>query len=780
MATAVQLPSAQHQVDELLKRIMADLRPADATSTLLYMRDATLPHYLRLVSEQGVTFLDPMFGPLMPDSPAAKFMLIPEELRKEFWFSAADLGQLSHSQDSERSDHSPLDTFVRREDVHSSVLFNHYAAGHTMASLWVNFRKPFRDFPPRIMQRLRKFNGELEKLLGPLRLELTDTALVRIQRFECVHNAAKRLPPFQAGILPEQYLDLFLRAALTTLNLEGDGIGSVYLLDDSRMLRKVAQRGPADEQCKTAFSVDRHEGVISWAVIRKSPLLVRDPAHRWGAYYHNIDGAEVPPTVQQLVVPLMIGTDVIGVINLESKNHQFVPTDVFDVCRAAIYVAGALRVAEQTGLAFAHRSEKLLNIATRAAMEEEPSGLIESLQEWASGSTGAARCNIWPFDCERKCFFHDGSGDAPRRRGFSRFIQENHTVLWLKDAGQPADFNALKWNDSLQQWQSDISEFKYKWIPDGMNAASVTSATRFHLGLPILFRDECCGVLWLKFAGQELAPPVPSLIRLARGVAAEIGLVLQMKERHREFITDRAVRSEVARLKGVLFPDGPFSFEGGEGYVIHRPKGDLGGDFYRYLSLPRSTAFIVGDGVDHGIQGACNMLPLVAAFNAASKSFASPKHTLWQMGNFIDGLHSQGTAICFVIDCSRDKPRLVLSSAGDQKIVVVKKNDIVQLPRTKESGFTLGQGQGKYYDNLLEELTHELDPGDTLIVVTDGVLDAGVESEDGRKFGMDGVYSCLDSIRQGPQKAAEAIEARMLEHCDSPHDDYTILVIVIK
>ncbi len=187
---------------------------------------------------------------------------------------------------------------------------------------------------------------------------------------------------------------------------------------------------------------------------------------------------------------------------------------------------------------------------------------------------------------------------------------------------------------------------------------------------------------------------------------------------------------------------------------------------------------------DHGLVGATAMLPLYTAFKiCCAPKFSSPVNTLRRMADLLEDAEDvdsvRGTAICFVVDCSRETPRLIVSSAAHPKIMFFRPGESGSLPEDDQIGFPFGVGQQLYYDNLLGEKRFDLKMGDILVAITDGVIDAG--SKEKGMFGADGIASSVLQVRgKGPEAIAFAIKAAMLKHCDNVlFDDYTILVIRI-
>ncbi|MEK6258343.1 MAG: GAF domain-containing SpoIIE family protein phosphatase [Planctomycetota bacterium] len=805
-----QQSDAVGSAQESLKLLCQRLKTEGCSSATLFVRDPLLPYYLRMVADCGVCHREVMHGPLSTHSIIGSLMMDPAEIRDEVmrgplstpsmvdsitmdpvkvpdepqWFARKELADLHNSMDKSFDNiaiHEPLYCcFIVREKVASAALLRFIIGGEIQACVWINFSKPRDKFANQLQKTIRSFNKIMSKSIPNILQQLTSQVPSRIRRFENLHKAAKQFPASTSGTTLEDYLHSFLDAALDVCDIDELGFGTIYLLDDSDVLHKAAQRGPVVENAKTSFSVKQKEGVVSLAAARGTPLIVDHPATNL-PYYVSVDKPNTLPTTREVIVPLIVASKVIGVMNLESKQEQpkFNENDVFDLMAAGFRVASSIRVAEQMSKSHEHRNLRMLEIASRAIFQSEPTDLREDLQAWAKEEYGADQCSIWQWSNVGHRFVPENRPDSPQPRGFSQLIQETRCTLWWSASVDPEALDIQFWNNKDGQWGPAHSN--NSWLPEKVNAHLKDDDIAHQLGMPILFQDRCVGVVWFKFRDSAMIPPLPSHIRLAKGLTAEIGLILQLKQRHEEVGEEAAVEGGLQKLNTKLFPTGPFSFEGGDGYAILQSIGPIGGDFYEKVELKDATGFIVGDGEGHGLIGATAMLPLHTAFTICAKKFLSPQHTLWQMNDLLEGVeHVAGTAICFVVDCSRETPRLIVSSAAHPKMMIFRPGQSESLPKGGQEGFQIGVGRQMYYDNLLDESRFDLEVGDTLVAVTDGVIEAGEKGEMGQ-FGADRIsLSVLQARSKEPKAIALAIKDAMLKHCDNVlFDDYTILVIRI-
>jgi sigma-B regulation protein RsbU (phosphoserine phosphatase) len=88
-----------------------------------------------------------------------------------------------------------------------------------------------------------------------------------------------------------------------------------------------------------------------------------------------------------------------------------------------------------------------------------------------------------------------------------------------------------------------------------------------------------------------------------------------------------------------------------------------------------------------------------------------------------------------------------------------------------------GTAIGIFDEAVYEQTTLQLDPGDTLVLCTDGVLEA--TDENGEQFGFDRLELSLSSGSSRPRELAERLLKDLREHVGdaSQYDDLTLIVL---
>lgn len=234
---------------------------------------------------------------------------------------------------------------------------------------------------------------------------------------------------------------------------------------------------------------------------------------------------------------------------------------------------------------------------------------------------------------------------------------------------------------------------------------------------------------------------------------------------------------EIAReVQQRLLPGRLRSIKGLDYYGESQPVGELGGDFsilspLAISSLLLSIGDVSGKGVPSAIimaavQGSLRALNSCAEFDIR-KLMQNLDRMIWELApdNFF------ATMFCARIDVSRQEMQYV--NAGHDRAILLKR-DHTRVLTLQSTGAVLGLST----KTVLQMRTVRLDPGDTLVVVTDGIC----ESPDLEGPALERVL--LDRARKHFDGSARELAEDIIQsaqtnssHADAPSDDKTIVVV---
>jgi sigma-B regulation protein RsbU (phosphoserine phosphatase) len=297
--------------------------------------------------------------------------------------------------------------------------------------------------------------------------------------------------------------------------------------------------------------------------------------------------------------------------------------------------------------------------------------------------------------------------------------------------------------------------------------------------LPLASKKELLGFIGLgpKKSGE---PYSPSDTQLLRTVASQTGLALENSRLSEAIAAETAQREmlsreiEIAReVQQRLFPQTmPEIAE--MSYAGHcRPARGVGGDYYDFLELPNGCLGIaIGDVSGKGIPAALLMASLQASVRGQSYSRGNDVAGLMANVNRLvyDASPSNRYATFFYAQFDPATRRMIYVNGGHNPPMVLRGEETIRL----EAG---GPPVGLFRPAQYEQAEVQLDPGDLLVLFTDGISEAENPAND--EWGEDALEASARACNG--IAPAEAIE-RIMRNADQfvagapQHDDMTLVV----
>jgi len=232
------------------------------------------------------------------------------------------------------------------------------------------------------------------------------------------------------------------------------------------------------------------------------------------------------------------------------------------------------------------------------------------------------------------------------------------------------------------------------------------------------------------------------------------------------------------RLQQAIMPpdEQPAEMAGIDVAVRYRPVGPghlVGGDWYDTLPLPgKDVLLVVGDVAGHGIDAVTGMVAARNSLRGLAITGAGPAELLRLLNGVMCDLTSGvvGTVVCGLYN--PDTYVLRWARAGHLPPVLMRGGAARELPLP--GGVLLGMDPDAAY----EEATQSLQPGDTLLLFTDGLIERRGESI------VDVLGEFVATVApgpdgpDGPEPTAAAQADRILASAVSDTDDDACLVAV--
>jgi sigma-B regulation protein RsbU (phosphoserine phosphatase) len=277
------------------------------------------------------------------------------------------------------------------------------------------------------------------------------------------------------------------------------------------------------------------------------------------------------------------------------------------------------------------------------------------------------------------------------------------------------------------------------------------------------------------FEPAEMLVRVQSLLKrtaLARLTAPLLGVLGDWSST--EGVAQMTRDLEAARdIQARLTPPVPPILAGLEAGAVLRPSTMVGGDFFDILPMGERIAVAVGDVSGKGIPAALLMVMVRTLLREIARGLGEPAQVLARLNASLcrDMPPSMFVTIVLAVLFPGREGRVALASAGHPEPILVRAG---APPKTVSVG---GMILGVFEEAAFEETEVDLESGDSLVFLTDGVIEA--PGGDGQRPGLARVLQALDRLRGlGAQAQAEALTSEVLAAAAGRmRDDMTAVVL---
>jgi sigma-B regulation protein RsbU (phosphoserine phosphatase) len=234
------------------------------------------------------------------------------------------------------------------------------------------------------------------------------------------------------------------------------------------------------------------------------------------------------------------------------------------------------------------------------------------------------------------------------------------------------------------------------------------------------------------------------------------------------YVTARRMRATEATLQSIeqelatarkmqrnLLPQGAPAVAGVTVVARFQPMTAVGGDFYDYATSGGGLAVLVADVTGHGVPAALTAAMVKVAFAAQREEASHPAAALARVNRTLMDVNASGfvTAAWVFLDAAAGRMRY--AAAGHPPLLVWRAATGT-VERVTENGLLMGA----FADAEYTEVERPLDPGDRLLLYTDGIAEAANVADE--EFGLDRLEAALAETAPLELAAqADAILARL-------------------
>ena len=206
-----------------------------------------------------------------------------------------------------------------------------------------------------------------------------------------------------------------------------------------------------------------------------------------------------------------------------------------------------------------------------------------------------------------------------------------------------------------------------------------------------------------------------------------------------------------------------------------QPAREVGGDYFDVIQLDKNRLGIcMGDVAGKGITAALLMANLQASFRAFATSEASPQVVCTKLNKFLCANTAAGKFVTFfyaVLDA--DARTLTYENAGHSPGLLLRGNGTTE---TLQGG---GAVLGALPDWAYQDFTAQLQPGDQLLLSTDGITEA--ENAQLEEFGDERLLEAARARDGSALEVQRTIMRQVTAFCGGNfRDDATLLVLRIS
>lgn len=262
------------------------------------------------------------------------------------------------------------------------------------------------------------------------------------------------------------------------------------------------------------------------------------------------------------------------------------------------------------------------------------------------------------------------------------------------------------------------------------------------------------------------------------GVASQASIALANARFHRNalvrerYIRDLELAREVARS---FLPSGMPAIADYEFYACNESAQEVGGDYYDFVQLKDGRlGILVGDVAGKGVAAALVMARFSAEVRACLRTCADLADAIRQLNELMHPLNLTDrfvTLAAMLLD-QQAHTVTVVSAGHPSPLLMRRATGAVEdaMPRD-----TVGPPIGVLEDYPYEAHRVTLDPGDNLILFSDGVTEAMDVNE--RQLGTQGLRAAFQSNSVAPRKLGERLLQAVKKHAAgcSQHDDITLV-----
>jgi serine phosphatase RsbU (regulator of sigma subunit) len=369
--------------------------------------------------------------------------------------------------------------------------------------------------------------------------------------------------------------------------------------------------------------------------------------------------------------------------------------------------------------------------------------------------------------------------------------QESGTFIPYQQYGLEPEALASFWqspirpNEAIVQRLSAGQPFvNVQELGEGPNSAALPSQGSL-LALPLQSRGDLLGIMSVDHTGSARRFE-ERWLRILTGIAGQAALAVENDLLLQEAAEQERMKKELEvaqRIQTSFLPECCPTIPGWELATIWRPAREVGGDFYDFFPLPPDrgqgareagrTGLIIADVADKGVPAALFMALSRTLVRTMAMEGRSPSVAIAQANDLIlADARSELFVTLFYAILLPSSGDICYVNAGHMPPLVVRAEEGIT-ERLTPHGMAMGVLPGIDY----EQHPLHLRPGDTLVLYSDGVIEASDTDKD--MYGRDRLMELVTAHRSEPaEELAQIIDQSVADFVGGAEqfDDFTLVV----
>ena len=259
-----------------------------------------------------------------------------------------------------------------------------------------------------------------------------------------------------------------------------------------------------------------------------------------------------------------------------------------------------------------------------------------------------------------------------------------------------------------------------------------------------------------------------------------LGSALIHQSAHEKKQLDREIKN-ASEIQKILLPFSPPSLEDFAVSAVNYPAKIVSGDYFDYIPIDDTHyGVVIGDVAGKGIPASLIMAACRTVVRVKAGNIHSPAAVLDSVNRFLfaDIREDMFVTLAYVI-LEKNSNRVTIARAGhDPPLLFRKVNDSIET--LQQPGLAVGIDEGDVFSRITKDRSFEMEPGDTLLLYTDGATEA--IDRNGDEFGLAPLEVALrETSAEGAPAVIDRVSGDLRRFLgDIPQNDDITLIALQK